>query len=111
MSMTEQEIETRIAAAKTELADKKALTPEDHKFTEPHTVTRKCPVTGEWHSVTVETADWTAWRNLESPLKPAALYFPYLKATEVEFLLSGISQNGIQHLFRDSEIVDVECED
>lgn len=111
MSMTETEITQRINAAKIELADKKALTPEEHKFTEPYTVTRKCPVTGEWNSVTVETADWAAWRNLESPLKPAALYFPYLSETEVEFLLSGISQNGIQHLFRDSEIVDVESED
>jgi hypothetical protein len=31
--------------------------------------------------------------------------------TEIEFLLSGITNNGIQHLFRDSEIVNVECED
>ena len=114
MSMTETEIAQRITAAKTELATKKALTPATpvaRQFTEPHTVTRKCPVTGEWFSVTVETADWQAWRGLESPLKPAALYFPYLKETEVEFLLSGITDNGIQHLFRDSEIVDVECED
>lgn len=111
MSMTETEIAQRITAAKTELAVKKALTPSARQFTEPYTVTRKCPVTGEWFSVTVETADWQAWRNLESPLKPAALYFPYLKETEVEFLLSGITDNGIQHLFRDSEIVDVECED
>lgn len=113
MSMTETEITQRITEAKAELAVKKALTPSahPHPFTEPHTVTRKCPVTGEWFSVTVETADWQAWRNLDAPLKPAALYFPYLKETEVEFLLSGITDNGIQHLFRDSEIVDVECED
>jgi hypothetical protein len=38
-------------------------------------------------------------------------YFPYLTESEIEFLLSGITNNGIQHLFRDSEIVDVECED
>ena len=111
MSMTETEITQRINAAKTELAAKKALLPAPPQFTEPYTVTRKCPVTGEWNSVTVEAADWKAWRNLESPLKPAAVYFPYLKETEIEFLLSGISANGIQHLFRDSEIVDVECED
>jgi hypothetical protein len=52
-----------------------------------------------------------AWRNLASPLKPAVAYFPYLTETEIEFLLSGFTYNGIQHLFRDSEIVDVECED
>ena len=97
-----------IAAERTEA--RRAVTAAN-TFKEPYTVTRKCPVTGEWFSVTVETADWQAWRNLESPLKPAALYFPYLKETEVEFLLSGITNNGIQHLFRDSEIVDVECED
>ena len=111
MTMTNAEIETRICEAKTLLQDKKMLRTEAKQFQTPYTVTRRCPVTGEWFSVTVETADWQAWRSLESPLKPAALYFPYLKETEVEFLLSGITDNGIQHLFRDSEIVDVECED
>ena len=111
MSMTETEIAQRINEAKAELADKKQLRPTARTFAEPHTVTRKCPVTSEWFSVTVETADWMAWRNLESPLKPAVAYFPYLTESEIEFLLSGITNNGIQHLFRDSEIVDVECED
>lgn len=31
--------------------------------------------------------------------------------TELEFLLSGITDNGIQHLFRNFKIADVECED
>jgi len=111
MTMTETEIAQRINQAKTELAAKKQLLRPARTFTEPHTVTRKCPVTSEWFSVTVETADWMAWRNLASPLKPAVAYFPYLTESEIEFLLSGITNNGIQHLFRDSEIVDVECED
>lgn len=111
--MTESEIETRIAAAKTELAGKKSLIVENtsHQFTEPYVITRRCAVTGEWYSVTVETADWSAWRRLDAPLKPAAQWFPYLNLEEIEFLLSGISPNGIQDIFRNSEIVDVNSED
>lgn len=111
MTMTNAEIETRIREAKTLLQDKKMLRTEAKQFQTPYTVTRRCPVTGEWNSVTVETADWQAWRSLESPLKPVTQFFPYLTETEIEFLLSGISANGIQHLFRDSEIQDVEDQD
>ena len=111
--MTESEIETRINAAKTELASKKSLVavPVQHQFTQPYVITRRCPITREWYSVTVENADWSAWRNLDAPLKPAAQWFPYLNLDQVEFLLSGISPNGIQDIFRDSEIVDVNSED
>ena len=113
MTMTEIEIQARITAAKAELTEKKNLmvSPVSHQFQDPFVISRKCPISGEWHQVTVEASDWNSWRSLDAPLKPATAYFPYLKETEIEFLLSGISQNGIQHLFRDSEIRDVECED
>lgn len=111
MTMTNAEIESRIREAKTLLQDKKQLRTEAKQFEFPHTVTRRCPVTGEWTSITVETADWQAWRSLESPLKPVTQFFPYLDSEEIEFLMSGISANGIQHLFRASEVADLESED
>ena len=77
----------------------------------PHTITRKCPVTGELYSVTVEKQDWEKWNTRDNKLNPICHFFPYLTNEQVEFLLSGISPNGIQHLFKDSEVSDVESED
>lgn len=109
--MLETEIQERITAAKTLLQNKKMRQTAPKQFQSSHTVIRRCPVTGEWVSVTVENQDWQAWRSLESPLKPVTEFFPYLTESEIEFLLSGISKNGIQQLFRASEVVDTEPED
>ena len=114
MANTETELQEMLREGLAQIAVDRAARRQETEpkgFSEPYTVTRRCPVTGEWTSITVETADWQAWRSLESPLKPVTQFFPYLDSEEIEFLLSGISANGIQHLFRASEVADVESED
>lgn len=77
----------------------------------PHTITRRCPVIEKPYSVTVEAEDWIRWRNLENSLFPMSYYFPYLTEAEREFLISGISPMGNEHLFRGSQSADLESED
>lgn len=54
-----------------------------------------CLVTGRTHRVTVRTEDLLAWRAG----KLAQMAFPYLSGRDREFLISGTSPAGWEHLF------------
>lgn len=107
--MTEQEIKERIRAAQQSLKCKKEMRPEIPQFKTPHTITRRCPVTNESFTVTVEAADWISWRSMANTLFPISHYFPYLTFAECESLISGISPAGAEQ-FVDVNL-DSECED
>lgn len=56
------------------------------EFTNPHVITRTCPICGKAANVTVRAADYKAWQAGVL----AQDIFPYLSPDEREMLISGI---------------------
>jgi len=81
-------------------AESRPKPPEPKQFVDPLVITRKCIVTSEPFTVTVERSDYDNWQHGKgcSPTN-----FPYLSEKEQDFLLSQLSPAGYAVLFRESE--------
>lgn len=86
-------------------AEKRAEPPKPYEFKNPYEISRTCIVTSKKHTIIVEREDWDTWTHGKSN---SVTLFHYLPEGMIELLVSHLSPEGHQILFRGVNLSDGE---